>query len=34
MKGKSKITLDEFEDGKMQKSVSELLQLADAVMID
>lgn len=31
---KSKITLDEFEDGKMQKSVSELLQLADAVLVD
>lgn len=31
---KSKITLDEFEEGKMQKSVSELLQLADAVLVD
>lgn len=31
---KSKITLDEFEKGKMQKSVSELLQLADAVLVD
>ena len=30
---KSKITLDEFENGKMQKSVSELLQLADAVLL-
>ena len=31
---RSKITLDEFEEGKMQKSVSELLQLADAVLVD
>ena len=31
---KSKITIDEFEKGKMQKSVSELLQLADAVLVD